>query len=85
MQVYSAIFRGRLVLFVLVMVPESQKPLQKHGNDAYYTENLMGGVVAAGAVVQCTQPETYYAADTDEDCGESLVNPVPSDARGDDA
>lgn len=45
----------------------------------------MCGIVALGAVVHCTQPETDYAADADEDGGESLVDPVPSDARGDDA
>lgn len=85
MQMYSAVFRGSLVLLVLVMMPESEEPLHKHSNDADYTQNLMSGVVAAGAVVHCTQPEAEYASNADEDSGESLVDPVPSDACGDDA
>lgn len=64
MQMYSAVFRGSLVLLVLVMMPESEEPLHKHGNDADYTQNLMSGVVAAGAVVHCAQPESENAADT---------------------
>lgn len=83
MQMYGAIFRRCLVLFVLVVVPESEEPLHKNGDDAYYSQNLMSRVVAAGSVVHCTQPETDYAADADEDGGKGLVDPVPSNARGD--